>query len=168
MTNEQLAELAPWSEKLHSIKNRIRIIVKNSNPQKTGVMLYPTVLLFVSYSFTVLQVPKISRFQLFDFAVFRAGRTGFQDIRIAFCWSISMPNIIQSNSFHVRLRTSGRSAIVPLCSQPLVDQGDTVRLFHDCFDPVTSAVAEQKEHGGYSWKTAPVCLHIIHRLTCTY
>ena len=95
--------------KLHSIKNRIRIIVKNSNPQKTGVMLYPTVLLFVSYSFTVLQVPKISRFQLFDFAVFRAGRTGFQDIRIAFCWSISMPNIIQSNSFHVRLRTSGRS-----------------------------------------------------------
>mgnify|MGYP007082989165 FL=1 len=59
-------------------------------------------------------------------------------------------------------------AIVPLCSQPLVDQGDTVRLFHDCFDPVTSAVAEQKEHGGYSWKNAPVCLHIIHRLTCPY
>lgn len=59
-------------------------------------------------------------------------------------------------------------AIVSLCSQPLVDQGDTVRLFHDCFDPVTSAAAEQKEHGGYSWRTAPVCLHIIHRLTCTY
>ena len=31
MTDEQLAELAPWSEKLQSIKNRMWIIVNYSN-----------------------------------------------------------------------------------------------------------------------------------------
>ena len=35
--------------------------------------------------------------------------TIFQDIRIAFGWSISIPDISQSNSFHVRLRTSDLS-----------------------------------------------------------
>ena len=34
---------------------------------------------------------------------------------------------------------------MPLGSQPLVDQDDTIRLSHDCFDPVTPVAAEQEE-----------------------
>mgnify|MGYP006982957201 FL=1 len=34
---------------------------------------------------------------------------------------------------------------MPLGSQPLVNQDDTIRLSHDCFDPVTPAAAEQEE-----------------------
>lgn len=40
MTDEQLAELAPWSEKLQSIKNRMLIIVNYSNSQRAGVIEY--------------------------------------------------------------------------------------------------------------------------------
>ena len=49
MTDEQLAELAPWSEKLQSIKNRMWIIVNYSNSQRAGVILYLTVLIFGAY-----------------------------------------------------------------------------------------------------------------------
>ena len=49
MTDEQLAELAPWSEKLQSIKNRMWIIVNYSNSQRAGVILQLTVLLFGGY-----------------------------------------------------------------------------------------------------------------------
>ena len=51
MTDEQLAELAPWSEKLQVIKNRMRIIVNYSNSQRAGVILYLTALLFGAYHF---------------------------------------------------------------------------------------------------------------------
>ena len=50
MTDEQLAELAPWSEKLQSIKNRMGIIVNYSNSQRAGVILYLTALLFGAYN----------------------------------------------------------------------------------------------------------------------
>ena len=49
MTDEQLAELAPWSEKLQSSKNRMCIIVNYSNSQRAGVILYLTALLFGAY-----------------------------------------------------------------------------------------------------------------------
>ena len=49
MTDEQLADLAPWSEKLQSIKNRMWIIVNYSNSQRAGVILYLTALLFGTY-----------------------------------------------------------------------------------------------------------------------
>ena len=49
MTDEQLAELAPWSEKIQSIKNRMWIIVNYSNSQRDGVILYFTALLFGAY-----------------------------------------------------------------------------------------------------------------------
>ena len=45
----QLAELAPWSEKLQSIKNRMWIIVNYSNSQRAGVILYVTALIFGAY-----------------------------------------------------------------------------------------------------------------------
>ena len=53
MTDEQLAELAPWSEKLQSIKNRIWIIVNYSNSQRAGVILYLTALIFGAYDIIV-------------------------------------------------------------------------------------------------------------------
>lgn len=34
---------------------------------------------------------------------------------------------------------------MPLGGQTLLDQDNAVRLFHDCFDPVTPAAAEQEE-----------------------
>ena len=49
MTDEQLEELAPWSEKLQSIKNRMWIIVNYSNSQRAGVILYLTALIFGAY-----------------------------------------------------------------------------------------------------------------------
>ena len=50
MTDEQFAELTPWSEKLQSIKNRIWIIVNYSNSQRAGVFLnLTTVLLEVTF-----------------------------------------------------------------------------------------------------------------------
>ena len=49
MTDEQLAELAPWSEKLQSIKNRMWIIVNYSNSQRAGVILYLAASLFGGY-----------------------------------------------------------------------------------------------------------------------
>ena len=49
MTDDQLAELAPWSEKLQSIKNRMWIIVNYSNSQRAGVNLYLTASLFGGY-----------------------------------------------------------------------------------------------------------------------
>ena len=49
MTDEQLAELVPWSEKLQSIKNRMWIIVNYSNSQRAGVILYLTALIFGAY-----------------------------------------------------------------------------------------------------------------------
>ena len=49
MIDEQLAELAPWSEKLQSIKNRMWIIVNYSNSQRAGVILYLTALIFGAY-----------------------------------------------------------------------------------------------------------------------
>lgn len=53
MTDEQLAELAPWSEKVQSIKNRMWIIVNYSNSQRAGVILYLTALIFGGYKGTV-------------------------------------------------------------------------------------------------------------------
>ena len=50
MTDKQLAELAPWSEKLQSIKNRKRIIVNYFNSQWAGVILYLTALTFSTYN----------------------------------------------------------------------------------------------------------------------
>ena len=50
MTDEQLAELAPWSEKLQSIKNRMGSIVNYSNSQRAGVILYLTALIFGAYA----------------------------------------------------------------------------------------------------------------------
>ena len=49
MTDEQLAELAPWSEKLQSIKNRVCIIVNHSNSQRAGVILNFTAVLLGAY-----------------------------------------------------------------------------------------------------------------------
>ena len=49
MTDEQLAELAPWSEKLQSIKNRRWMIVNYSNSQRAGVILNFTAVLFGGY-----------------------------------------------------------------------------------------------------------------------
>ena len=49
MPDEELAELAPWSEKLQSIKNRIWIIVNYSNSQKAEVILYLDAVLFGAY-----------------------------------------------------------------------------------------------------------------------
>ena len=49
ITDEQLAELAPWSKKLQSIKNRMWIIVNCSNSQRTWVILYLTVLILSTY-----------------------------------------------------------------------------------------------------------------------
>ena len=40
MTDDQLAELAPWSEKLQSIKNCMWIIVNYSNSQRVEVIFY--------------------------------------------------------------------------------------------------------------------------------
>ncbi|MCI5885867.1 MAG: transposase domain-containing protein, partial [Clostridiales bacterium] len=54
MTDEQLEELAPWSEKLQSIKNRRGIIVNYSNSQRAGVILYLTALIFGAYEKTSL------------------------------------------------------------------------------------------------------------------
>ena len=59
-TDEQLAELAPWSEKLWSIKNRMRIIVNYSNLKMAGVILYSIAFLLIkvspiySYSLSVI------------------------------------------------------------------------------------------------------------------
>ena len=50
MTDEQLAELAPWSKKLQSIKNRMWIIVNYSNSQRAGVILNFTALIFGAYA----------------------------------------------------------------------------------------------------------------------
>ena len=49
MADEQLAELAPWSEKLQSIKNRMWIIVNYSNSQRAGVIFNFTAVLFGGY-----------------------------------------------------------------------------------------------------------------------
>ena len=49
MNDEQLAELAPWSEKLQSIKNRVCIIVNHSNSQRAGVILNFTAVLLGAY-----------------------------------------------------------------------------------------------------------------------
>lgn len=46
---EHRQELAPWSEKLQSIKNRMWISVNYSNSQRTGVILYLTTLIFGAY-----------------------------------------------------------------------------------------------------------------------
>src|SRR5699024_6504880 len=50
MTDEQLAELASWSEKLRSIKNRMLIIVNCSNSQRARVILYLTALILGTYN----------------------------------------------------------------------------------------------------------------------
>ena len=55
MTDEQLAELAPWSEKLQAIKNRMWIIVNYSNSQRAGVILNFTALLFGAYVFPAVR-----------------------------------------------------------------------------------------------------------------
>ena len=49
MTDAQLSELAPWSEKLQSIKNHKSLVVNYSNAQKVGVILYLTAGLFGGY-----------------------------------------------------------------------------------------------------------------------
>lgn len=49
ITDEQLTELAPCSEKLQSIKNRMWIVVNYSNSQRDEVILYLTALILDAY-----------------------------------------------------------------------------------------------------------------------
>ena len=56
MPDEELAELAPWSEKLQSIKNRKWIIVNYSNSQRAGVILYLDAVLFGAYLVEVQRI----------------------------------------------------------------------------------------------------------------